>query len=178
MVQIKKLVVALRKFRSLHKLTGVALAFFILILSCTGMLLGLKKNISALQPVTRTGTSTDFSQWIGLEDISTRALKAMDSVGISGNPVDRMDVRADKGVVKVLFRDGYWEVQIDGATGKVLSIEQRHSDWIEHLHDGSILSDGFKLVYTNFMAIGLFTLAVSGVWMWIGPRIIRKAKKV
>lgn len=34
--------------------------------------------------------------------------------------IDRIDVRPDKGVVKISFKDHYIGLQIDGATGKVL----------------------------------------------------------
>jgi hypothetical protein len=87
-----------------------------------------------------------------------------------------MDVRPDKGIIKVLFKNGYWEVQVDGQTGKVLSVAQRHSDWIEHIHDGSIVNDVFKLAYTNILGIGLFVLAASGLWLWYGPKVIRRSK--
>jgi hypothetical protein len=90
--------------------------------------------------------------------------------------IDRMDVRPDKGMIKVLFKEGYWEVQIDGANGKVLSVAQRHADWIEHIHDGSIISEGFKLIYTNYIGLGLLLLSITGFWLWYGPRKIRKAK--
>jgi hypothetical protein len=103
-------------------------------------------------------------------------LRAIDSVTHEENPIDKLDVRLDKGIIKVLFTKGYWEVQVDGKTGKALSVAQRHSDWIEHVHDGSIISDGFKLVYTNYIGWGLLVLALTGFWLWYGPRRIRKFK--
>lgn len=170
------LVKLLRQFRSLHKYIGVAIAFFVLILATTGVLLGWKKNVEVLQPATLSGASKEVSDWKSFEDISNAALRAIDSAGMPGNPIDRMDVRFDKGMVKVLFKNGYWEAQVDLKTAKVLSVAQRHADWIEHLHDGSLISDGFKLVYTNLLGIGLFTLALSGLWLWYGPKVIRKSK--
>jgi hypothetical protein len=67
-------------------------------------------------------------------------------------------------------------VQVDGTTGKILSVQKRHSDWIEHLHDGSLIGDGFKLLYTNFLGLSLIILALSGLFMWYIPKIIRKSK--
>jgi len=75
-----------------------------------------------------------------------------------------------------LFTKGYWEVQVDPSTGKSLSVAQRHADWIEHVHDGSIINDFFKLIYTNYIGIGLLFLAITGFWLWYGPKVIRKAK--
>jgi len=151
-------------------------ALFVLVLATTGVLLGWKKNVEVLQPVTLNGSSENVSEWKSFEEISNAALHAIDSAGMPDNRIDRMDVRFDKGMVKVLFKNGYWEVQVDLKSARVLSVAQRHADWIEHIHDGSLISDGFKLAYTNMLGIGLFTLALSGLWLWYGPKVIRKSK--
>ncbi|MFT6321644.1 MAG: putative iron-regulated membrane protein, partial [Granulosicoccus sp.] len=85
--------------------------------------------------------------------------------------------RPSKGIVKVLFEAGNWEVQVDGKSGEVKSVEKRYSDWIESLHDGSIISDGFKLFTMNFLGIGLLFLIGTGVWLWYGPRRVRMKKR-
>lgn len=176
MFDIQSLVKAVRQFRSLHRYVGVGISVFILITSVTGIFLGWKKNSDTLQPPTIEGASSDLRQWKSFAEISKAALSGMDSTGNPGNEIDRMDVRPDKGIIKVLLKKGYWEVQVDGQTGKVLSVAQRHSDWIEHIHDGSIVNDVFKLAYTNILGIGLFVLAASGLWVWYGPKVIRKSK--
>lgn len=175
MKNTQPLVKLLRKFRSIHKYIGVALALFFLVIATTGILLGWKKNVETLQPKTYSGISQDFSAWKSFKELGDVAILAMDTA-VENPTIDRMDVRFDKGIAKVLFAEGYWEVQVDCTTGKVFSVAQRHSDWIEHLHDGSIISEGFKLVYTNILAIGLFTLALSGLWLWYGPKVIRGSK--
>ena len=174
---IRNLVHRLRQFRSLHKWIGISVALFMLITSTTGVLLGWKKNVELLQPATLKGESTDVAKWVSLETVSQSALRAIDSVTQEENAIDRLDVRYDKGIIKVLFTKGYWEVQIDATTGKVLSVAQRHADWIEHIHDGSIISDLFKLIYTNYIGIGLLFLSITGFWLWYGPKVIRKAKR-
>ncbi len=93
------------------------------------------------------------------------------------NPIDRIDVRPGKGIAKVLFEKGWWEVQIDGVNGEILSVAKRHSDWIEKLHDGSIVSDFFKLLTMNALGIGLLILMITGLWLWYGPRIYRKLNR-
>jgi len=148
-----------------------------LITSITGILLGWKKNVTLLQPVTLKGASTNLQQWVSFNDVATSALQAIDSVVGRTIEIDRMDVRPDIGIIKVTFKEGYWETQIDAATGKVLSVAQRHADWIEHIHDGSIISEGFKLLYTNYIGLGLLTLSITGFWLWYGPRRIRKIKR-
>lgn len=173
---LQKLVKQLRQFRTLHKWIGISLAFFILTSSITGLMLGWKKNIPLLQPKMYLGTSAQLAEWKSFDAIAISAKHAIDSVTKRTIEIDRMDVRPDKGVVKVLFAEGYWEVQVDGKTGKVFSVAQRHADWIEHIHDGSIISEFVKVVYTNIIGIGLSILALSGLYLWYGPKVIRKMK--
>lgn len=97
--------------------------------------------------------------------------------------LDRIDVRKEKGSVKFVFVDDYQEIQLDGATGNVLSIGQRRSDFLEHVHDGSILdtylgTGGYiKLAYTNIMGISLLLFTITGFWLWYGPKRMRKLGK-
>lgn len=172
----RKLVESLRKFRTWHRFFGTALGLFMLITASTGILLGWKKNFDILQPPEQKGTSTNLENWASLETITKSASQAIDSVVGHSIELDKLDVRPSKGIIKVLFKEGNWEVQIDGATGKPLSVLQRHSDWIEHIHDGSIIGDVFKVTYTNLLGWGLLTLALSGFWLWYGPKVVRKMK--
>jgi uncharacterized iron-regulated membrane protein len=173
---LQKLVHRLRQFRSLHKWIGISIVFFMLITSTTGLLLGWKKNFDTLQPPTLIGESTQLTEWVSFDAVAESAYRAIDSVTHEKNLIDRFDVRMDKGIIKVLFTKGFWEVQVDATTGKALSVAKRHADWIEHVHDGSIIGDTFKLIYTNYIGWGLLTLAISGFFLWYGPRAIRKMK--
>ena len=60
--------------------------------------------------------------------------------------IDRIDVRPEKGIVKFTFKSNFYEIQLDGVTGNLLQIELRRSDFIEKIHDGSIVDYylGFK----------------------------------
>jgi hypothetical protein len=95
--------------------------------------------------------------------------------------LDRIDVRKDKGMVKFVFANHFWGLQLDGATGALLQIEQRRSDYIEKIHDGSILDFYFKtsngqikLVYTSIMGFALLIFTITGFWLWYGPKRMRK----
>jgi uncharacterized iron-regulated membrane protein len=173
---IQNLVHRLRQFRSIHKWIGISVALFMLITSITGVMLGWKKNVELLQPATLKGGTLDVTKWVSFERVSQSALRAIDSVTNEENSIDRLDVRFDKGIIKVLFTKGYWEVQVDASTGKAMSVAKRHADWIEHIHDGSIINDFFKLIYTNYLGWGLMFLSITGFWLWYGPKVIRKAK--
>ncbi len=172
----RKLVDSLRKFRTWHRFFGTSLVLFMIISAVSGVLLGWKKDVNLLQPPAQEGSSADLQKWTGVDEIASSAIHAVDSVVGRSIEIDKMDVRPDKGIVKVLFKEGYWEVQVDGVSGKPLSVLQRHSDWIEHIHDGSIVGDLFKLIYTNTIGWGLLILALSGIWLWYGPKMVRKIK--
>lgn len=154
----------------------------VLISSITGILLAYKKHVNIIQPPTARGTSTDAKTWKSVYDLSDLAQKALTnhSKDEANNIIDRLDFRPSKGIVKVIFEEGNWEVQLDATTGETKSVAKRHSDWIEALHDGSIISELFKLISMNFLGIGLLILLSSGLWLWYGPgkvRLLKKKKK-
>jgi uncharacterized iron-regulated membrane protein len=173
----------LRIFRRIHRITGACLFFFFLFVSVSGLFLGWKKHSGNLiLPKTYTGSSTQLEDWMPIAQLHDRAIATYkDSLGATPTPqVDRMDVRAAKGTIKFTFKDVYWEVQLDGATGQALHIGKRNSDFFEQIHDGSIIdrvlgSDlgAFKLFYTNVMGIALLVFSITGFWLWYGPKKMR-----
>jgi hypothetical protein len=160
---------------------------FFFVISITGLLLTWKKNTKGyLLAKSHKGTSTELHQWLTFDSLHTVALSVLkDSIGDIPPTLDRIDARPDKGMVKFVFAEGYWAVQLDAATGKTLHVERRRADFIENLHDGSYLDkvfnmDGqpFKLGYASIMAISLFMLTLSGFWLWYNPKRIRKEKHI
>lgn len=176
----------LRGVRKIHRLTGIALFALFLIIAFSGLLLGWKKNSNGyILPKTQKGISSDLSDWMPLDSLRDIALMTLrDSVGPTAEPeLDRIDVRPDKGILKFTFTQHYWEIQLDGTTGSVMSVALRRSDFLEALHDGSIVDgslklDGgyIKLVYTTIMAVALITFSLTGFWLWYGPKLMRKSK--
>lgn len=149
----------------------------------TGVLLGWKKQAELLPP-TQKGSSSEAMGWIGLDSIvSLATVFAADSLHLSAE-IDRIDIRPRKGVAKIIFATHFTELQIDCSTGHVLSVAQRHSDFIERIHDGSIADqvlgtggDYTKLTYTTLVGLGLIFLSISGFWLWFNPIRIKKLKK-
>lgn len=180
MSKIQSYVTSLRSFRVWHRYLGITLLILVLISSVTGILLAWKKNVEILQPSTQKGESKELSTWKPIAELAEIAQsefikKYPEQID---NAIDRIDVRPSKGIAKVLFENGSWEVQIDGTNGTIKSIAKRHADWIEQLHDGSIISDLFKLVSMNILGLGLIIMLITGFWLWYAPRIIRKMKKM
>ena len=166
----------LRQTRKIHRWTGLALFVFFFVIGVTSVLLGWKKDSDWIMPPTARGSSTELAEWLPTPELMTRAQTALvDSLGPTYDPaIDRLDFRPDKGSIKFLFKDHYGEVQLDGATGEVLSIGIRRSDFIEQIHDGSIVSDPVKLVYSTVMGLATIVFTVSGFWLWYGPKRMRK----
>lgn len=168
-----------RLYRKYHRYLGLALLIFIFISSLTGVLLAWKKDINLIQPPTQKGEKVELAEWLPVAQLAEKAEAALkaDQPELSSYKLDRIDLRPSKGIAKCIFKQGFWEVQIEGKTGEIKSIARRHSDWIEALHDGSIISDLFKLISMNFLGFGLLILGLSGFFLWYNPRRIRRLKK-
>lgn len=176
----------LRVFRKIHRSMGILLFVFFFVISATGGLLGWKKNSADLiLPKNYIGSTTNLQNWLPireLQHISDTLLTAKVET-VTSLELNRIDIRAEKGLVKFIYKGSHWEVQLDGATGKLLNIAQRKSDLIENIHDGSILdtffdTDGiFKLIYTTIMGTSLLLFTITGFWLWLGPKRMRKNSK-
>lgn len=181
----------LRTFRKLHNISGVVLATFILLISGSGLLLGWKKNsFGYLLPETQSGTADEPEKWLPIDSLEKLALKALkDSVpGLMPARVDRVDVRISQGVVKIGFDNNYYGVQLDGATGRVLHIGKRRADFIEDIHDGSLLDRYFgtegeiiKLIYSTLIGLAMIMFAITGIYIYFFSKPRRdtlKAKRL
>ena len=177
----------LRIFRKAHRATGATLFIFFFVIAITGFLLGWKNNSNGLiLPKSFQGTSTELKNWLPIDSLHTNAITILhDSISSELSPeLDRIDIRKNKGLVKFVFEKHYWEVQLDGATGELLHLGKRHSDFIENLHDGSILdtffntsTKPFKVIYTSVMGLALLLFTITGFWLWYGPKRLKKHRK-
>ncbi|TDS18617.1 PepSY-associated transmembrane protein [Maribacter caenipelagi] len=174
----------LRIFRKIHRATGAALFIFFFIISITGLLLGWKKHSDGvILSKSYEGTSTVLKHWLPIDSLHTLAntyLLQTVSEELS-TEIDRIDIRKEKGMVKFVYVNHLWGLQLDGATGKLLHVERRYSDLIEQIHDGSILDDyigtsnkQIKVIYTTIMGLALLLFTITGFWLWYGPKRMRK----
>lgn len=183
----KKQAKLLRITRKIHRIMGIFLFVFFIFISVSGVLLGWKKHSGGvLLPATTRGTSSNLVEWLPLADLEQKAFKVLqDSVGKTFSPeLDRIDVRKEKGIVKFIFEEHLNSIQLDGATGDLLQIGIRRADFIEQVHDGSILDDYFntpngiiKVIYTSIMGVALLLFSVTGFWLWYGPKRMKKSAK-
>ena len=180
--KVKKTAERTRFYRKLHRTVAVPIFLVMFIIGTTGLLLGWKKNVNLLPPTT-VGANLDSKTWISIDSIRNIAVSYANTTLQKSDDISRIDVRPEKGIAKVVFATHFSELQIDCATGEILSVRQRNSDLIERIHDGSILdfmvgtnNQPFKLIWTTTAASGLILLSVSGFWLWYNPRRIRRMK--
>ncbi len=176
----------LRLFRKVHRVTGVALFLFYFVIAVTGLLLGWKKHTGGIiLAKTEKGVSDDMKEWITLDSLKANALFYLQNHDPwLDDEIDRVDVRPDKGIVKFTFKKHFTGLQLDATTGQLLKVEKRWSDFIENIHDASILdkvfktrNEPFKLIYTSVMSLALIVFTVTGFWLWYGPKVLKKTAR-
>ncbi|MEM9600436.1 MAG: hypothetical protein AAF926_05405, partial [Pseudomonadota bacterium] len=129
------------------------------------------------QPPTSRGVVADQMPTISYAQMLD-ASRLHPEAGISvWSDIDRIDVRTDKGIAKILAKSG-WEIQIDTRTADVLSVAYRRSDLIESLHDGSFFSDAVKLYV--FLPTGILLLIMwgTGVYLFLIPQLTKRRKRL
>ncbi len=162
---------ARRDSRKLHRIGAIIIAVPFLVVLITGLLLQVKKDVTWVQPASQEGISTIPS--ITFQQI-LEASKTIPEAQISSwDDIDRLDVRPDKGMVKVRANN-HWEIQIDTHNGDILQVEYRRSDIIEAMHDGSWFADAAK--YWIFLPTGIIVLVlwVTGIYMYFIPALNKR----
>ncbi len=151
-----------------HLWVGVLATALVIVISITGILLN-HKNRLGLMPDPPDAAQVGLAGALSLSELVASAEAAAGSQ-VAAAGVDRMDVRPDKGLMKVRFADRVvTEVTVAIHTGEVLSVGERNDVFIEKLHSGEIFGDNWILL-SDALAIGLLLLLVTGTWMWLYPK--------
>lgn len=159
--------------RKIHRIGAIIIALPLLIVIGTGLLLQVKKQLTWVQPPTAKGSAKTIA--VSFEEILEVAKTVPEAEISSWKNIDRLDVRPNKGVVKVRAKNN-WEVQIDSKNLDILQVQFRRSDIIEAIHDGSWFHDAAKLWVFLPAAIILLVLWFTGVYMYFLPYLSRKLK--
>lgn len=160
--------------RRLHYWTTAFVALPLLVVIASGLLLQAKKHWEWVQPSERATSGGPPSAAVGFPELLA-ALAERPELAVRGwGDVARIDVRPAKGLAKAWLASGL-EVQLDLATGAVLHVAPRRSDWIEALHDGSWFAGNWsKLGLFLPVGVALLLLWGSGVWMFLQPFLARR----
>jgi uncharacterized iron-regulated membrane protein len=156
--------------RKLHRWGALLIALPVLVVIGTGILLQLKKDFEWIQPRENKGHpgALDASFDRILETLRT----VPEAKVKTWADVNRLDVRPDKGMVKVWCKN-HWEVQLDTSTAAVLQVAYRRSDLIESLHDGSWFHDAAKRWVFLPAAVILFGLWLTGIYLFFLPHWVK-----
>jgi uncharacterized iron-regulated membrane protein len=160
--------------RRLHRWGAILIALPLLLVILSGVLLQLKKELPWVQPPTERGSATVPT--LPFERILEVASSVPQSEIETWDDIERLDLRPDRGVVKVRARNR-WEIQIDIARGDVLQVAYRRSDLIESLHDGSFFHDKAKTWIFLPAALILLMLWISGIYLWFLPHRSRRRRR-
>ena len=160
--------------RRIHYWLTLLVAIPLTVVVSTGLLLQIKKQWTWVQPPEKKGTGKTPSISFGDMLEKVRSHKGFES--FDWPDIQRIDVRPSKGVTKLILT-GDWEMQLDSATGEIMQVAIRRSDWIESLHDGSyFLGDFSKLGIFFPSGIGLLLMLLSGLWLFWHPIQAKRRK--
>ena len=182
MSKISKKAYQTRFYRRIHKWISIFFVFFLVVIGVTAILLAWKKEWGLI-PKTQSTKVENPSNWIPLEKMMEIGKTfARDSLQKS-DLIDRVDVRPEKGIAKIVFKRHFTEIQVDGYSGEILSVSQRNSDLIEKIHDGSIFdfllesdSEISKITYSTLTSLVLLLLCFTGFFLWYLPKMIKNLK--
>lgn len=177
---IQKIVKSTRWYRKTHRLVAIIAVFFLFIVGITGLLITWKNELQ-FQPPSAKVASKDGAL-LPIQTIQDNAVAYIESLQMSSK-INRIDYRPSKGMAKVRFEEHFTELQVDCYSGKIISEKTRTADIIEAIHDGSIIDFYFsegsspsKLIYSTFTSLTLIFLSISGFWLWMNPKRIKKLK--
>jgi uncharacterized iron-regulated membrane protein len=165
----------LHKIRKLHKWIGLINSLFLLVIAGTGFLLALKSRVTWVRPEEKSGVPRSESPTrVSVDQAMEAAFGVGDEHLKTPFDVDRVDYRPKRNVFKVVAKNGYTEVQIDGNSGKVLQVAQRTDQFIEDLHDLSFFNDAMKDFVLPAVGLGLAALSLSGIYIYANPVLRRR----
>lgn len=161
-----------------HLWLGVVFTVVLVAISVTGILLNHKRGLGLMPDVSHEPTGA-FASALPLSRLAAIGIAA---AGPPGAPidlalVDRMDVRPRDGFVKVRLRDAAsTEATIDITDGRVLHVGPRGDAFLEKLHSGEIFGARGVLL-SDAGAAALIVTLVTGVWLWLAPRMARAVER-
>jgi uncharacterized iron-regulated membrane protein len=158
------------RLRALHRWVGLIGSIFLIVISATGFLLATKGSIGWIRPAEKDGTEISSLA----EVVSNhQAAEAAFALGIpelqTMAHIDRIDYRPKSNVFKVVSKEGYHEVQVDGKTGKVVNKAYRLDQLSEDIHDMSFFHDSLNTYWLPVVALLLLTLGITGVYIFFVP---------
>jgi len=132
----------------------------------------------------KVAPSATLQKWLPLDSLEIFASGALnEKTKNEFKHAESIQLKPAKGYINFIFKNNY-NVQVDGATGTALHIEQKNGGLIQDIHDGAFVDGLFsssaglsKKIYTTIIGLALLFLTVSGFYLWYKPRQIKLSKK-
>ena len=156
--------------RSLHRWIGFTASVFLAVISVTGFFLAMKGRFAFMRPpVQETASLERIEDILPVAEILRIAFDAGHPELSEVKEVDRVDYRPKDNVFKVVSKDGYREIQVDGTQGKIVSNAFRNDQLMEDIHDMSFFADAVHGYLLPVVAVGLCFLSISGIFIFLTP---------
>ena len=171
--------------RLLHRKIASVLFIFFFFIAITGVMLGWKFLFTeTIFENKQIKAETSMNKWMSLDSLESHAIVTLnEKINKKFEHAKNIQIRPLKGYINFSFKGNY-DIQIDGATGKTIRIEHKNGEFIQDIHDGSIIEELLKSklglskkIYTTIMGLALLLLTVSGFWMWFKPKQMKQSKK-
>ena len=164
-----------RTLRLVHYWLTAFTLVTVAMVAITGVLLSLKKDFDVLQPPTAAASAPGLPA-TPLDRLFVAVADRSGDSDMSWRDIDRIDVRPSDGLAKVILKDRT-EYQVDLHTLEVLQTGYRTSDFLETLHDFSVLGNWGKYLLSLPTGIALLVLWATGAYMFIKPLLVRRRKR-
>lgn len=167
-----------RRVRQWHRRLAWIAALPAAIIITTGMFLHLRRVVPWIQPPAQK-SSLNGSPSVGPSEafqkiVASEQIKAESQIE-SWDDIKSVEYKPSSGTWSFKSQN-YYEVQIDGQTGQVLSAAPRRSLWLMQLHEGALL--GSSAMWLVFFPTGilLFVLEFTGVYLLLDSRFRKRRK--
>lgn len=161
------------QFRKWHRWISILITFPFLVTLVTGVVLatrGFNSWVQPTHPPLQSALSISFPQVL-------EAARSVPEAGIrTWADVSQIDIRPGAGNIRVRSKATQWEVQVDGATGKVTGHGVRRFSWLVAMHEGAYFGPLVRYGIFFPSALGVCFLLVSGVILYLQPFIKRREK--
>ena len=153
------------KSRKLHNTLAWLVAVPALLIFLTGILLQMRQEIPWIQPASQKGSTPGIPQ-ISLTAAFDQAKAVPNAQITTWADLQSIDIKPARGTIHFRGTNGF-EVQVDGATGEILSAAPRRTSLLIELHQGSFFHPlVMKWIFLP-AGIGIFLLWLTGAFMMI-----------
>jgi len=151
----------LTNFHAWHRKLASILFIFFFFVSVTAIMLAWKSFFTTIIFDNQSiKPSTSLQKWLPMDSLEIIAIAALnEQTNNNFKSVETIQLKPAKGYISFFFKHNY-SIQVDGATGAAIHIEQKNGSLIQDIHDGAIVDEWFssklgvtKKIYSTIMGL-------------------------